>query len=353
MILHSLFLQYFRNYTSQKFDFSPKTTIVIGPNTAGKTNLVESISLLSQGKSFKGQDEEQVIQFGKEIARVQGLISSQQESLNSEPVKLEVAVLSREANQGRFGKKFFVNGVAKSRFKFMGNLPLVLFRPEELDIIIAGPGRRRDFLDEVLEQADRDYYHAVSSYEKALRQRNALLTTARETGIKNHKQFVYWDNLIIEHGSIITEKRQACIAWLTSKEKDIFDFKIVYDPSSISKERLAQYEQAEIGAGVTLVGPHRDDFILLMERDKNVRDFGSRGQQRLAVLQLKLLQIAYVEEKLQQRPLLVLDDIFSELDTEHIAIVLERADGGQRIITTTHKEFVDASKLNHAKVIEL
>lgn len=349
MILRSLLLQHFRNYSSKKFDFSPKTTIIIGVNTAGKTNLVESISLLSRGKSFKGGDEEQVIQFGQEIGRVQGLVEDAQEG----NTKLEVTILSREVNQGRFGKKFFVNGVAKSRFKFMGSLPLVLFRPEELDIIIAGPTHRRAFLDEVLEQIDRDYYHASSAYEKALRQRNALLGKVQETGIRDKEQFSYWDNLVIENGNILTKKREEFLHWINTQKKDIFDFEVVYDHSIVSRQRLDQYRDAEEGAGVTLVGPHRDDFYLLMGKERNVKDFGSRGQQRLAVLQLKLAQIAYIQERLQQKPLLVLDDIFSELDNGHIRLVLEKASGSQRIITTTHKEFIPEAVERDTTVIEL
>lgn len=348
MILRSLLLQNFRNYPSQKFEFSPQTTIIIGINTAGKTNLVEAIAILATGKGFKGQDEEQMIQFGKEIGRVQGMVEE-----DGEKTKLEVAILSRVSNQGRFGKKFFVNGVAKNRFSFRGFLPIVLFRPEELDIVIAGPSHRRAFLDDILEQVDRDYYHASVSYEKALRQRNALLQEARETGVKGEKEFVYWDNLVIENGQVIFQKRDEFLSWLNRQKKEVFDFQIIYDHSKISKERLLQYNQAEIAAGVTLVGPHRDDFYLLMQNNKNIKDFGSRGQQRLTILQIKLLQIQFLEEQLGKKPLLVLDDIFSELDSGHIELVLEKASEGQRIITTTHKEFINKSKLQDFGVIEL
>ncbi|HXS15205.1 MAG TPA: DNA replication and repair protein RecF, partial [Candidatus Saccharimonadales bacterium] len=311
MILRSVYLQHFRSYVQQKFDFSDTVTVIIGPNTAGKTNLSEAISLLSTGKSFRTATDSQMIEFGQDIGRVGGLLEGDEEK-----TKIEVVLLQGSTNGGRFAKRFLVNGIGRSRAAVRSFLPLVLFRPEELDIVIASPGIRREFLDNVLEQTDKAYYEASIGYQKALRQRNALLSSAQETGYKNKDHFAYWDNLLIQNGQILTQKREEFMQFINTMEKDIFGMQIVYDHSKISEERLQQYEAAEIGAGNTLVGPHRDDFYLTMEVEheaRNIKHFGSRGQQRLVVLQLKLLQIAYMKEKLQKAPLLVLDDIFSEL----------------------------------------
>jgi len=349
MILRSIVLQHFRNYAQQKFEFDPQVTVVVGVNTAGKTNLTEAIQLLASGRSFRGKSEKELVQFDHDIARVQGLVDD-----DTGKTKLEAIVLTPDANSGRWGKRFLVNGVAKSRNNFVGHLPLVAFRPEELDIVIAGPSLRRQFLDDVLEIVDREYYFASVAYEKALRQRNALLDLVQETGRKNTEQFAYWDNLVIENGKIIHEKRKEFIAFLNMTSKDVAQFEVVYDHSIISKERLAQYEAAEIAAGNTLVGPHRDDFYFLMKQKNEKRDiklFGSRGQQRLVVLQLKLLQIQFVTEMLGIKPLLVLDDIFSELDSKHIELVLDKTKGQQVILTTTHKEFIPDKKA--ISVIEL
>lgn len=385
MLLSSLVLQYFRSYTQKKFDFGDEVTIIIGPNTAGKTNLSEAIHLLATGKSFKGPTDATLIQFGQEIGRVKGLIIdsgsriqdpgdgvAEVKGSQSEKTTLEVVLLDPTYNKGRFGRKYFVNDVPKSRAHFLGVLPLVLFRPEELDIIIDGPSVRRDFLDEVLEQVDREYVVALTAYERALRQRNALLDRVKELGRRDvfAEQFSYWDNLLIEHGQTITRAREEFIEWINDHKKDVIDFQISYDHSKVSRERLDQYAQAEIGAGVTLVGPHRDDFSVQMqnphlsslpEREENQKDeysmdvkvFGSRGQQRLVVLQLKLLQITYMTQKLGKKPLLVLDDIFSELDSGHIQLVLEKIQGQQAIITTTHREFIPEDKRTSYRVIEL
>lgn len=360
MLLTSIYLQSFRSYSEKKFDFNPQMTVIVGPNTAGKTNLSEAIYLLATGKSFRTSTDGQMIAFGQEIGRVGGLLEeargTEDTQEREDKVKIEVVLLNGGTNTGRFGKKFFINGIARSRAALRTLLPIVLFRPEELDIIISGPSLRRAFLDNVLEQTDKEYLAATIAYEKALRQRNALLDIVKETGVKNKQQFEYWDNLLIENGNILTAKRGEFIEYINSSAKDIFSLQIVYDHSKISPERLVQYEQAEIGAGNTLVGPHRDDFHVTQKvdgEDRDIRHFGSRGQQRLVVLQLKLLQIQYMKDRLEKSPLLILDDIFSELDSGHIQLVLEKIAGSQVILTTTHKEFLQNPSNNDFTMIEL
>jgi len=353
MFLSKLALQNFRSYKQSTFDFSSDTTVIVGPNTAGKTNIVEGVTLLSSGKSFRTDKDTQMIRLGQEMGRVQASII--QNNNEKEKMKLEVVLVQGEATGGRFTKKFLVNGVPKRRVDFVGHVPTVLFSPEELDIIVDGPSVRRIFLDNILEQTDREYRFAHSTYDKALRQRNALLQLVKETGRKNKEQFVYWDGLLIENGTYITKQREVFLEFVNTTKKDVFQFQTVYDKSTISKERLQQYADAEIAAGVTLVGPQRDDFFLLMKnpQEQNIQHFGSRGQQRLTVLQLKLLEILYLESVLQQNPLLVLDDLFSELDEDHIKLVLGKVTGQQVIMTTTHEEFVDKKVLKKCSIIEL
>ena len=345
MILKKISLQNFRSYQKQEFNFA-ETTLVVGPNTSGKTNLIESIYLLSSGKSFKTDKDIQMLKFGHDFARVKGLIEDEE---------LEVLITNGEVNGKSQYKKFLVNGVAKRRVDFAGKLLAVIFSPQDLDIIIDSPGLRRNFLNEVLDQIDRDYRLADISYTKAIRQRNALLERTRETGERFDKQFEYWDNLVIENGKKITEKREEFINFVNLQKKDIFDFQIFYDKSVISRERLDQYKNEEVLSGVTLVGPHRDDFSVLMPNSsKTARDikyFGSRGQQRLAILQLKNLQILYVEKFLNKRPILILDDIFSELDERHINLIFDEIGKQQTIITTTHKEFIPKRLLKDMKII--
>jgi DNA replication and repair protein RecF len=372
MILQRLLLQNFRSYASADFTFTSGMNFIIGPNTAGKSNIMEAIYLLSSSKSFRTEKDNQLLQFHKQVSHVKGKILLEEH----EPEILEV-ILSDGSVTGStiFSKKFLRNGVPKRRLDFTGTLRALLFDPTDLDIISGSPSLRREFLDEVLEQTDLGYRKAVITFTKALRHRNALLQSAKETGFRQEKQFSYWDELLIANGTAIHDKRAAFIAYLNAQPQALFPFSLVYDHSIISEERLLQYRDAESGSGVTLVGPHRDDIQVMMRggthqspakpdpvhpensEEISVKAYASRGQQRLAVVQLKLLQLQYMREHSQtangDKPVLLLDDIFSELDSRHIKHVLNVVKDQQTIITTTHKEFIDHIAPTDANVIEL
>lgn len=354
-MLKSISLQNFRSYPKKEFSFE-EITLVVGPNTSGKSNLAEAIYLLSSGKSFRTDKDFQMLQFGEEIGRVKGQTGDPSAG-SGQGDELEVVITNGQVNGRSQYKKFLVNGVSKRRVDFAGKLLVVLFSPQDLEIIIESPSLRRNFLDEVLEQTDRDYRVALIAYGKGLRQRNALLELAQNSGIRNGKQLEYWDNLVIENGNIITQKREEFINFLNSSAKDIFDFVVEYDKSTISVERLLQYQEEEVAAGVTLVGPHRDDFKIFMTNGTktlhDVKFYGSRGQQRLAILQLKMLELMFIEKMLGQRPLLLLDDIFSELDESHIKLILSEIGKQQTIITTTHEEFIPKKLLKSMKIVSL
>jgi len=351
-MLKFLSLQNFRSYKKSSFEFK-NSVIIIGPNTAGKSNLIESIFLISAGKSFRADKDAQMVRLGNEMGRVRAKTSQEE---------LEVVVTVGEVAGVRAQyKRFFVNGVAKRRADFVGNLPAVLFSPQDLELIGGSPGKRREFLDNVLEQTDRDYRIAHLGFTKALKQRNALLELIKETrsagsgqaGRNADKQLEYWDSLVIRNGSVVTQKREKFINALNEAEKSVFDFRIEYDKSEISKDRLEKYYDAERSSGVTLVGPQRDDVFIYFEKDKALKSFGSRGQQRLGVLQLKLIELNYIKEKLEEAPILLLDDIFSELDEEHINLILSIIGDQQTILTTTHEEFIPAKIKGKMELIEL
>lgn len=346
MVLKNISLQNFRNYNKAEFNFNSKTTIIIGPNAIGKTNILEAIYLLSTGKSFRTDKYSQILKFGQKPCRVKG---------NAED---ELAIVFSESPTGFLQKKYLINGVSKSRLNFATKIPVVLFTPEDLDLVAGQPGTRRKFLDEVLTQIYPEYHQALISYTKALRQRNALLEQAQEIGARDDKLFAYWDELLIKNGQKISKLRSKLIDYINNRKKEIFDFELEYDKSEISAERLLQYKNAEVGAGVTLVGPHRDDFIIRSENkiSKNkeeVRYFGSRGQQRLVALEMKLAQIALIQDKTENEPLLLLDDVFSELDSSNISHVLDLMNIYQTIATTTHEEFIGKHDLNNLEMIRL
>ncbi len=344
-MLSHLTLQNFRNYKKKTFDFKNKSLIIIGPNTSGKSNLIESLFLSSTGKSFRADKDAQMVRIGSEMGKIKVKV------LDND---LEVVVTVGEVAGVRTQyKKFLVNGVGKRRADFVGFFPSVLFSPEDLEIIAGSPGLRRNFLDNVLEQTDRDYRIASLGYSKALKQRNALLDLVKNGMQRKDTEFIYWDTLVIRNGAVLTHKREEFINFLNESKKEIFDLKIEYDKSVISKERLEQYRDAESSVGVTLVGPHRDDFKIFFDQNLELKSFGSRGQQRLGVLQLKLLELEYVHEKLDNKPILLLDDVFSELDEGHINLILTIINKQQTIITTTHEEFIPAKVKGTMEIIEL
>ncbi len=328
MFLSHIYLQNFRNYKKSEFTFSKDTTLIVGPNASGKTNLLEAVYLLASGKSFRAEKDTQLIRFNEDIARVKGSAEQNSEQA-SETTQLEVMLTTGLVNgQKTQMKKYMVNGVPKRRIDFISHLPAVLFAPVDLDMIVSSPHLRREFLNDVLELVDKEYRFSLNEYVKALRQRNALLETAKDTGRRQEREFEYWDNVLIKNGNIVTKKREELIQAINDSKKNIFDFIMFYDKSVISRERLDQYEEGELGSGVTLVGPHRDDFSVHMynmsrSTTHDVKLFGSRGQQRLVVLQLKVLQLLFTKKRLNHRPALLLDDIFSELDEGHIHLVLE------------------------------
>lgn len=328
MILSDLTLQQFRSYTKRPIVFSPGTTLIIGPNTAGKTNILEAIILMATGKSFRADVDAEMVRWGAEIGRVKVVVGE---------TKLEI-VLTTGTVGGRKtqGKKFLVNGIARRQLDFVGNLRAVLFWPEHLELVTDSPSIRRKYLDSVLVQVDREYRRNLMSYERGLRQRNRLLDAINEGKAHRH-QLLFWDQLLIKSGSYLTDARANLIHFINGYQVSGITYHMDYDKSVISEGRIEQYKDEEVAARATLVGPHRDDF-LITKKDLDLSKYGSRGEQRLAILWLKLAELAFIEEQTGERPLLVLDDIFSELDVEHRELVLDLLGKQQTIVSSAEEE---------------
>ena len=326
----------FRNFKKNVFSFSDGVTVIVGPNGVGKTNILESLFLLSTGKSFKAKVEEEVINHEQPFSRVLG---------RTEEDKLEV-ILTRDS----YRKKLLVNEIPRRMVDFSSNLKIVLFGPWDMGLVTESPSIRRKFLDIVLSQVDREYRRAFLSYEKGLRQRNRLLLKIREEGLAKG-QLLFWDKLLIKNGDYISTKREEFIIF-TNSRPSINDQKLGlrYDKSAISEARLEQYKNEEIASATTLVGPHRDDFVFMMN-ERALSSFGSRGEQRMAILWLKLIELAFIEEKTNEKPTLLLDDIFSELDHEHREVVMKISKNQQTIITTADPHFIE--KLKGIDIIKL
>ncbi len=341
MIISKIHLSNFRNFQDKVLAFSPKTTVLVGPNASGKTNVLEAIFLLATGKSFRARVEEEMIDYEEEISRIRGII---QPKTNLEIVLTRGEIGIGTARSEKVARKrLLINGVGKRLIDFAGNFKLVLFGPWDLHLITESPSIRRKFLDTVLSQVDREYRRASLSYDKGVRQRNRLLYRIREEGL-SHPQLLFWNRLLIKNGDYISKKREEFISFVNQTgplNEQVF--KLDYDKSAISEVRLEQYKNEEIAAATTLVGPHRDDFCFRLKK-RNLARYGSRGEQRMGVLWLKLAELAFVEKIAEQKPTLLLDDIFSELDHEHREVVMEAAGNQQTIITTADPHFVKGLK---------
>ncbi len=348
-MLSSLILQNFRNHQKLEINFPEGLAVIVGPNGSGKTNILEAIKMLSSGRDFRGAKDSEIARFGENWFRASAEISQIRQIGPIRPICLVEIVW----HQGT--KRCLVNGLGKHRVGFIGQLNAVLFPPEDLDLITDSPSRRRQFLDDILEVSDKDYYRASLIYTKALRQRNRLLEQSREIIIPE-QQFAYWDEILISQGQIITQKRRQLLDFFNQAAVDFGQFRINYDSSIISHERLQKYFLQERASGQTLVGPQRDDFVVLgrlgnLSDLSDLKHFGSRGQQRLGVLWLKTCEMSWLEKTSNCRPLLLLDDIFSELDVENQLLLSRIFPLQQTILTTTDQQI--ARKFSQAKIFAL
>lgn len=348
MTVTHLTLQNLRNHTKRILHFG-KTTIIIGRNTAGKTNILEALNILSHGTSFRAERDVDVIQEKKDFTKIEADIKTEDD---------EVKLTATFAKRGNYlAKKYLVNGVPRTLRTFSQYFFTVLFTPQDIEIITDTPSLRRKYIDSILSKSHKEYRTALSRYEKALRQRNRMLHDAK-IGKKEYKRadYKYWEELLIEHGEVIHTYRVSFVDFVNKFQKDVFQCVMHYDHSIISAERLFKYHFEETAAGVTLVGPQRDDFqFFFPETHHEIKEFGSRGEQRLTILQLKLIEISYLLRATGYMPVLLLDDIFSELDNENIDKIYKFIETQQTIITTTHREFVPKKILKQEglSIIEL
>ncbi|MBI3385668.1 DNA replication and repair protein RecF [Candidatus Gottesmanbacteria bacterium] len=344
MNIADITVQNFRSYAKSSFVFSPNTSIIVGPNTSGKTNILEAIMMMATGKSFRADRESEVIEWGKEVARITCRVQE------GETKKLELVITAGFVQGSRAPvKKYTVNDVARRMIEFVGQLRAVLFWPEDMELVTGSPSLRRKYLDTVLVQTDREYRRSLLSYERGLRQRNRLLGSINE-GKADRRQLTFWNQLLIRTGSYLTQARMGLLDFVNRQTIGGAHYVCQYDKSVISESRLDQYKEEEVAAKATLVGPHRDDFFIKEIRKEGAMElsrYGSRGEQRLAVLWLKLAELAYIEESTGERPLLLLDDIFSELDAEHRETVIQLVNHQQTIITSAETEVLSMLKKAH------
>lgn len=355
MYLSRVLLQNFRSYPQKLFEFDSKVNLVIGPNGSGKTNILESIYFLSSGKSFRAPSLSQLLLWEQSFATVRAkLIKNQNES------ELEVQLVKSENGTSSTSRNFLIDKVKKSRKVYLDAFQAVVFHPEDIRLVTGSPSRRREFLDDIFTSFQWRYASALTQYHKALKHRNELLDLIR-LGKALKTELFYWDQSLVKNDAILHEFRQQFIRHLnlyfsSHPDSQIKTIYLNYRPSILSLEKLENNYPLDLARGHTQAGAHRDDFSfdnhIFPGDDKNLANWGSRGQQRLAVLALRLGQIDYLEVTSKFRPVLLLDDIFSELDIEHQKLVTAICQRYQTIFTSSDPESVNFFSQN-PKVISL
>lgn len=331
--------------------------VLLGPNGAGKTNILEAISLLSLTKSCQKADETDIIAWGEDYYRIR----AQAQTDNGEDKQLELVSQIAPRKQ----KACFVNDVKVPVSDMVGQLPTVIFLPRDLELFMGSPGNRRAFLDQLLCQVSPEYLQALMQYQKILKQRNSLLRNISD-GIARRTDLAVWDEKTAEVGTTVMLRRLELIEMLqcTLPEElhnlgeDWPDAKMTYerkgearDFASAKQEMLdllSHFQQRDIIISSTTIGPHRDDWNITVD-GRDISTFASRGQQRTAVLALLFLEVSYLELQRGEKPVILLDDVFSELDDHHQVSLLRSLQEHQVIITTTHVP----SQLHGAKVWDM
>ena len=343
MKIKSADLENYRNYAGLHLDFEDGVNVFYGDNAQGKTNLLEALYLSSTNRSYRGAKDKELIRFGEEEGHIR---------VFAERREIEIRIDMHLRSSGRRG--IAVNGVPLRRAKdFLGTLSAVIFSPEDLQIVKEGPQERRKFIDTELCLLDPIYLDLWGKYRKALDQRNKLLKD-----FYNEPDFDatldVWDESLVKYGRGLVSARASFIEEMSAlteeKQREITGGKetlrLSYEPDVSEEEfgkKLRAARDRDVAAKTTTCGPHRDDMSFLLSRSKedgteetiDARVFGSQGQQRTAALSLKMAEIAYVEQKTGDKPVLFLDDVLSELDFERQKYLLKSMDEIQTFLTCT------------------
>lgn len=352
MIVKSLELKEYRNFKHLELTFDRGINILYGENAQGKTNILEAIYLGGTTKSHRGSKDREIIRFNKEEAHIRLNIEKNQVSH-----RIDMHLKKNRA------KGVAIDGIPiKRQGELFGMLNLVFFSPEDLNIIKNGPGERRRFLDLELCQLDKIYMYNLTNYNKALTQRNYLLKQISFN--KNLLDTLYiWDSKLIEHGSAIIDTRTSFIRKinkliypihnkLTGGKEELI---LQYEPNVRTndfEEKLKKSLERDLMLKMTNVGPHRDDMVFLFN-NTDIRKYGSQGQQRTSALSLKLAELQLVKEVIKESPVLLLDDVLSELDRSRQNYLLDSIGDIQTIITCTGLEEFITHRFKHNKIFHV
>lgn len=345
MRVRSFTLQQFRSYATLDFACGAEDVSVLqGPNAAGKTNLLEALSILSSGRSFLGAEEDDLITWGHDYYRLRAHLLS--DAREEQTIEIVSQRLPRRARVG------FVNDVRLPISRLTGVLPAVSFLPQDLELFTGSPARRRDLLNDLLVQVSPEFAASFVSYQKFLKQRNALLRRIRE-GTGRAQDLAVWEEGLAREGAVITLSHLELLKVLQcTLEEELRALGESWQEVALTYDRHGQattregiqtelqqdflhFRERDLLIGSTTIGPHRHDWRINAD-GRSLATFASRGQQRTAVLALLFLQVSYMEVRRGEKPLILLDDVFSELDQIHQERLMTSLKGHQVFLTTTH-----------------
>ena len=358
MYIEHLLLENYRNYEELTVQFENKVNVILGENAQGKTNMMESIYVLAMAKSHRTSNDKDLIRWDEEYAKIEGRIKKAHSSL---PMQL---VISKK------GKKAKCNHIEQQKLsQYIGNMNVVMFAPEDLHIVKGSPQVRRRFIDMEIGQVSPIYLHDISQYQKILQQRNhylRLLQTKKQTDLA---MLEILSEQFINVAAKIVLKRYEFLHQLENWAKPIHQgisrgletLKLEYKPSAdvseshdlskminVYEEKFSKIMNKEIERGVTMFGPHRDDLLFFVN-GRDVQTFGSQGQQRTTALSVKLAEIELIHTEINEYPILLLDDVLSELDDYRQSHLLNTIQGKvQTFVTTTSTDGINHQTLKEA-----
>lgn len=354
MILSSLELTNFRNFEHLVINFSPKNNILFGANAQGKTNIIEAIFLLCFSRSFRALNESETVTFNKNHAFIVGHFE------NDLKIKRDVVV---DYLKGE-GKKIFVDKKKLNRFsELVGQFPIVLLTPEDFKITVGTPSERRKLVDTILSQISNSYLKTIQQFIRVLKQRNKILSKAAFDGSISNASLEPWNENLVKFGSALVKFRHIFVFEFfpllskiymdlnLSNESLVFSYKPSFEYNDINEiesaftNALINKSRLERLRGISLIGPHRDDFSFKIG-SKELRKYGSRGQHKTVLIALKIAEYNYLKNKRKEIPIMLLDDLFSDLDSNREEKIIEKIqNGGQVFITTTRP--VSQNLINH------
>lgn len=360
MHIKQLKLKNYRNYQHLDISFDNKINVIIGENAQGKTNLMEAIYVLAFSRSYRTPRERELIKWEEDYAKIEADIMKKNRKL-----PLEIII-------SKLGKKAKMNHLEQQRLSdYIGALNVVMFAPEDLTIVKGSPLVRRRFIDMELGQIQPSYIYHLGQYQKVLRQRNHLLKQLQQGKSRDRTILEVLTEQLASHASTLLERRFAFLELLRkwsfpihyqiSRKLEKLEIRYistidVSEDENKAKienrylEKFRQIQQNEIGRGTTLIGPHRDDLAFFIN-NKNVKTFGSQGQQRTTALSLKLAEIDLIYNEIGEYPILLLDDVLSELDDYRQSHLLSTIHGKvQTFVSTTNIDGINHETLRKAEL---